>query len=66
MSVESKTTFADTPEGQGMCFPRHRSSTTDIKVKDVSEERIRQLFEENTALRAEIKALKNIIKNMNS
>jgi hypothetical protein len=64
MTIESKTSFADTPEGQGLCFPRCRSSTVDITVKEVSEETIKRLIEEITALRAEIKALKGIIKNM--
>ncbi len=62
--IESKTCFADTPEGQGLSFPRCRSSTIDITIKEVSDETIRRLIAENNALRAEVKALKGIIKNM--
>lgn len=64
MSIESKTSFADTPEGQGLCFPVSRKSITDITVKEVSDETIKRLIEENNALRTEIKTLKGIIKNM--
>lgn len=66
MSIETKTSFADTPEGQGLSFPRCRSSTIDITIKEVSEETIRRLISENNFLRAEIKALKTIIKNINN
>lgn len=66
MLIDPKTSFSDTPEGQGMCFPRRRSSTLEMEVKEVAEETIKRLKEENDALRAEIKALKSIIKNMNS
>jgi len=65
MSIESKTTFADTPEGQGMSFPRWRTSTLDMIAQEIAEETIKRLNEENNALRAEIKALRGIIKNMN-
>ncbi len=64
--IESKTSFSDTPEGQGMSFPRCRTSTLDMTVQEIADAKIKQLVEENEALRAEIKALKHIIKNTNN
>ena len=64
--IESKTSFSDTPEGQGLYFPRCRTSTLDLTVKEIADETIKKLTEENASLRAQIKALSNIIKNMNS
>ncbi len=65
MTVQPKTSFSDTPEAQGLSFPRARSSTSETKVQEASEETLKRLTEENNALRAEIQALKGIIKNMN-
>lgn len=66
MSIESKTSFADTPEGQGLCFPVPRRSTIELTEKETVDEKIKRLMAENKQLREEVKALKGIIKNMNS
>ena len=66
MTIESKTSFADTPEGQGLCFPCVRRSTVELAAKETADEKIKRLMEENKYLREEIKALKTIIKNVNN
>lgn len=65
MTIQPHTSFSDTPEAQGLSFPRARSSTSEIKVQEASEDPLKRLTEENIALRAEVKALRGIIKNMN-
>jgi len=64
MSVESKTPFPGYAEGIQILFPPV-VYPIDLTVKEVAEQTIKRLIEENTSLRAEIKALKGIIKNMN-
>ncbi len=63
MSLETKTDFPGYAEGIQLLFPPV-IYPVDLTVKEVAEKSIKQLIAENNALRAEIKALKGIIKNM--
>lgn len=63
-TVESKTPFPISPEGVQMPFGPGVLYEVDSSVKDMAQEKIKYLVEENARLRLEIKALKRIVKNV--
>jgi chaperonin cofactor prefoldin len=66
MSIESKTPFPVYPDvGFLIVNTSLAPSLEELIPKQIADEKIKKLMEENKHLREEIKALKGIIKNMN-
>jgi hypothetical protein len=66
MSIESKTSYPVSPEGIALSFSSNLLYASESTAKELADEKIKKLMEENKHLREEIKALRNIIKNISS